>query len=99
MTALIATAALVGSHPAGAVATRMAVGSGTAGSWLADPASSDNASAALAGPVTGRPVGILIILVMRGHAPGFLHGHVRTACTARGPRFSPLGPTTGPLRA
>ncbi|MFI0163074.1 APC family permease [Streptomyces sp. NPDC017095] len=70
--ALIAMAVLVGSYLTTGVAAQMAVGSGTSGLGLADPATSDNVFAALAGPVMGHAFGILLFAAVLASAAASL---------------------------
>ncbi|MFE9966376.1 APC family permease [Streptomyces sp. NPDC005525] len=70
--ALIAMVVLVGSYLATAVAAQMAVGSGTTGPGLADPDTSDNVFAALAGPVMGPGLGILLFVAVLASAAASL---------------------------
>ncbi|GAA3100571.1 APC family permease [Streptomyces echinatus] len=70
--ALIAMVVLVGSYLTTAVAAQMAVGSGTEGLGLANPATSDNVFAALAGPVMGHALGILLFAAVLASAAASL---------------------------
>lgn len=70
--ALIAMVVLVGSYLATGVAAQMAVGSGTSGLGLANPDTSDNVFAALAGPVMGPGLGILLFLAVLASAAASL---------------------------
>ncbi|MFJ7198106.1 MULTISPECIES: APC family permease [unclassified Streptomyces] len=70
--ALIAMVVLVGSYLATGVAAQMAVGSGTSGLGLANPATSDNVFAALAGPVMGPGLGILLFVAVLASAAASL---------------------------
>lgn len=66
--ALIAMVVLVGSYLVTGVAAQMAVGSGTRGLGLANPDSSDNVFAALAGPVMGPGLGIALFVAVLASA-------------------------------
>ncbi|MER5888482.1 APC family permease [Streptomyces sp. NPDC001941] len=70
--ALIAMVVLVGSYLATGVAAQMAVGSGGQGLGLANPATSDNVFAALAGPVMGPVLGILLFVAVLASAAASL---------------------------
>ncbi|MER5954330.1 APC family permease [Streptomyces sp. NPDC001893] len=70
--ALIAMVVLVGSYLATGVAAQMVVGSGGKGLGLANPATSDNVFAALAGPVMGPTLGILLFVAVLASAAASL---------------------------
>ncbi|TGA86234.1 APC family permease [Streptomyces sp. MZ04] len=70
--ALIAMVVLVGSYLATAVAAQMVVGSGTKGLGLANPDTSDNVFAVLAGPVMGPTLGILLFVAVLASAAASL---------------------------
>ncbi|MFZ3558237.1 APC family permease [Streptomyces sp. BH055] len=70
--ALIAMVVLVGSYLATGVAAQMVVGSGEKGLGLANPETSDNVFAALAGPVMGPGLGILLFLAVLASAAASL---------------------------
>ncbi|MDI3386527.1 APC family permease [Streptomyces sp. B-S-A8] len=70
--ALIAMVVLVGSYLATGVAAQMAVGSGDKGLGLANPDTSDNVFAALAGPVMGPLLGILLFVAVLASAAASL---------------------------
>ncbi|CAL9361520.1 MULTISPECIES: APC family permease [Streptomyces] len=70
--ALIAMVVLVGSYLVTGVAAQMAVGSGTHGLGLANPDTSDNVFAALAGPVMGHLCGILLFAAVLASAAASL---------------------------
>lgn len=70
--ALVAMAVLVGSYLATGVAAQLAVGSGTEGLGLANPDTSDNVFAALAGPVMGPALGILLFVAVLASAAASL---------------------------
>lgn len=70
--ALIAMVVLVGSYLATGIAAQMAVGSGTSGLGLANPDTSDNVFAALAGPVMGPGLGVLLFLAVLASAAASL---------------------------
>ncbi|MEW2484901.1 APC family permease [Streptomyces sp. NPDC048411] len=70
--ALIAMVVLVGSYLATGVAAQMAVGSGTTGLGLANPDTSDNVFAALAGPIMGPGLGILLFVAVLASAAASL---------------------------
>ncbi|MET9495851.1 APC family permease [Streptomyces sp. NPDC006552] len=70
--ALIAMVVLVGSYLATGVAAQMVVGSGGTGLGLANPATSDNVFAALAGPVMGPTLGILLFVAVLASAAASL---------------------------
>ncbi|MGY0017816.1 APC family permease [Streptomyces sp. cg35] len=70
--ALIAMVVLVGSYLATGVAAQMIVGSGDQGLGLANPETSDNVFAALAGPVMGPTLGILLFLAVLASAAASL---------------------------
>ncbi|XIE78915.1 APC family permease [Streptomyces sp. SBR177] len=70
--ALIAMVVLVGSYLATGVAAQMVVGSGDQGLGLANPETSDNVFAALAGPVMGPALGILLFLAVLASAAASL---------------------------
>ncbi|MER7697252.1 APC family permease [Streptomyces sp. NPDC096095] len=70
--ALIAMVVLVGSYLATGIAAQMAVGSGTSGLGLANPETSDNVFAALAGPVMGPGLGVLLFLAVLASAAASL---------------------------
>ncbi|MFJ4715107.1 APC family permease [Streptomyces sp. NPDC088785] len=70
--ALIAMVVLVGSYLATGVAAQMIVGSGGKGLGLANPETSDNVFAALAGPVMGPTLGILLFLAVLASAAASL---------------------------
>lgn len=63
---------LVGSYLATGIAAQMAVGSGTSGLGLANPGTSDNVFAALAGPVMGPGLGILLFVAVLASAAASL---------------------------
>ncbi|WP_339152920.1 APC family permease [Streptomyces sp. F41] len=70
--ALIAMVVLVGSYLATAVAAQMAVGSGTTGLGLANPETGENVFAALAGPVMGSGLGVLLFVAVLASAAASL---------------------------
>ncbi|MFG2559938.1 APC family permease [Streptomyces sp. NPDC048496] len=70
--ALIAMVVLVGSYLATGIAAQMAVGSGTTGLGLANPDTSDNVFAALAGPIMGPGLGILLFVAVLASAAASL---------------------------
>ncbi|MEU0374048.1 APC family permease [Streptomyces sp. NPDC006283] len=70
--ALIAMVVLVGSYLATGIAAQMAVGSGDVGLGLANPETSDNVFAALAGPVMGPVLGILLFVAVLASAAASL---------------------------
>ncbi|MFJ9179685.1 APC family permease [Streptomyces sp. NPDC102360] len=70
--ALIAMVVLVGSYLATGVAAQMIVGSGGKGLGLANPETSDNVFAALAGPVMGPTLGILLFVAVLASAAASL---------------------------
>ncbi|MDT0406969.1 amino acid transporter, partial [Streptomyces sp. DSM 41635] len=70
--ALIAMIVLVGSYLATAVAAQMAVGSGTTGLGLANPETGENVFAALAGPVMGSGLGVLLFVAVLASAAASL---------------------------
>ncbi|WP_406382161.1 APC family permease [Streptomyces sp. NBC_01618] len=70
--ALIAMVVLVGSYLATGVAAQMAVGSGGSGLGLANPDTSDNVFAALAGPVMGPGLGVLLFVAVLASAAASL---------------------------
>ncbi|MFE1951117.1 MULTISPECIES: APC family permease [Streptomyces] len=70
--ALIAMVVLVGSYLATGIAAQMIVGSGDKGLGLANPDTSDNVFAALAGPVMGPALGILLFLAVLASAAASL---------------------------
>ncbi|MFG2923527.1 APC family permease [Streptomyces sp. NPDC048305] len=70
--ALIAMVVLVGSYLATGIAAQMVVGSGSSGLGLANPDTSDNVFAALAGPVMGPGLGILLFLAVLASAAASL---------------------------
>lgn len=70
--ALIAMVVLVGSYLATGVAAQMIVGSGQRGLGLANPDTSDNVFAALAGPVMGPTLGILLFVAVLASAAASL---------------------------
>ena len=70
--ALIAMVVLVASYLATGIAAQMAVGSGEEGLGLANPETSDNVFAALAGPVMGPTLGILLFVAVLASAAASL---------------------------
>ena len=70
--ALIAMVVLVGSYLATGIAAQMMVGSGDEGLGLANPETSDNVFAALAGPVMGPGLGILLFVAVLASAAASL---------------------------
>lgn len=70
--ALIAMVVLVGSYLATGIAAQMAVGSGASGLGLANPETSDNVFAALAGPVMGPGLGVLLFVAVLASAAASL---------------------------
>lgn len=70
--AMIAMVVLVGSYLATGVAAQMAVGSGEQGLGLANPETSDNVFAALAGPVMGPGLGVLLFVAVLASAAASL---------------------------
>ncbi|MFC7017179.1 APC family permease [Streptomyces viridiviolaceus] len=70
--ALVAMVVLVGSYLATGVAAQMVVGSGDQGLGLANPETSDNVFAALAGPVMGPALGILLFVAVLASAAASL---------------------------
>ncbi|MFD7084814.1 APC family permease [Streptomyces sp. NPDC002181] len=69
---LIAMVVLVGSYLATGIAAQMAVGSGTSGLGLGNPETSGNVFAALAGPVMGPALGILLFVAVLASATASL---------------------------
>ncbi|MFF9508050.1 APC family permease [Streptomyces sp. NPDC014724] len=70
--ALIAMVVLVGSYLATGVAAQMAVGSGGSGLGLANRDTSDNVFAALAGPIMGPGLGVLLFIAVLASAAASL---------------------------
>ncbi|MFD9717393.1 APC family permease [Streptomyces sp. NPDC059076] len=70
--ALIAMVILVASYLATAVAAQMAVGSGDKGLGLANAETSDNVFAALAGPIMGPGLGVLLFVAVLASAAASL---------------------------
>ncbi|WP_406463054.1 APC family permease [Streptomyces sp. NBC_00111] len=70
--ALIAMVVLVASYLATGIAAQMAVGTGDSGRGLANPDTSDNVFAALAGPVMGPGLGVLLFLAVLASAAASL---------------------------
>ncbi|MFE7410449.1 APC family permease [Streptomyces laurentii] len=70
--ALIAMVVLVGSYLATGIAAQMAVGSGDTGLGLANPDTSDNVFAELAGPVMGPALGIMLFVAVLASAAASL---------------------------
>ncbi|WP_405663729.1 APC family permease [Streptomyces sp. NBC_01166] len=70
--ALIAMVVLVGSYLATGIAAQMVVGTGGSGLGLANPDTSDNVFAALAGPVMGPGLGILLFVAVLASAAASL---------------------------
>ncbi|MFD5139555.1 APC family permease [Streptomyces sp. NPDC058378] len=70
--ALIAMVVLVGSYLATGIAAQMAVGTGGSGLGLANTDTSDNVFAALAGPVMGPGLGILLFVAVLASAAASL---------------------------
>ncbi|GGZ25149.1 amino acid transporter [Streptomyces inusitatus] len=70
--ALIAMVVLVGAYLATGIAAQMAVGSGESGLGLANPDTSDNVFAALAGPLMGPTLGILLFVAVLASAAASL---------------------------
>ncbi|MFH8614984.1 APC family permease [Streptomyces sp. NPDC017979] len=70
--ALIAMVVLVASYLMTGVAAQMAVGSGETGLGLANPDTSDNVFAALAGPVMGPGLGVLLFVAVLASAAASL---------------------------
>ncbi|MFF9853805.1 APC family permease [Streptomyces litmocidini] len=70
--ALISMVVLVGSYLATGVAAQMVVGSGDKGLGLANPETSDNVFAALAGPVMGPVLGIALFVAVLASAAASL---------------------------
>ncbi|MGW1929438.1 APC family permease [Streptomyces sp. NPDC001919] len=70
--ALIAMVVLVGSYLATGIAAQMVVGSGEKGLGLANPETSDNVFAALAGPVMGPTLGVLLFVAVLASAAASL---------------------------
>ncbi|MFI2211923.1 APC family permease [Streptomyces sp. NPDC020141] len=70
--ALIAMVVLVGAYLATGIAAQMAVGSGEKGLGLANPDTSDNVFAALAGPVMGPGLGVLLFVAVLASAAASL---------------------------
>ncbi|MEV7617483.1 APC family permease [Streptomyces sp. NPDC089799] len=70
--ALLAMVVLVGSYLATGIAAQMVVGSGGQGLGLANPETSDNVFAALAGPVMGPVLGILLFVSVLASAAASL---------------------------
>ncbi|MET9443718.1 APC family permease [Streptomyces sp. NPDC006610] len=70
--ALVAMVVLVGSYLATGVAAQMVVGAGDQGLGLANPETSDNVFAALAGPVMGPGLGILLFVAVLASAAASL---------------------------
>ncbi|MGW5420879.1 APC family permease [Streptomyces sp. NPDC003943] len=70
--ALVAMVVLVGSYLATGIAAQMAVGSGGQGLGLGNPKTSDNVFAALAGPVMGPALGILLFVAVLASAAASL---------------------------
>ncbi|WP_189231259.1 APC family permease [Streptomyces flaveolus] len=70
--ALVAMVVLVGSYLATGVAAQMIVGSGDQGLGLANPETSDNVFAALAGPVMGPVLGVALFVAVLASAAASL---------------------------
>ncbi|MFE0103349.1 APC family permease [Streptomyces sp. NPDC059009] len=70
--ALIAMAVLIGSYLATGIAAQMAAGTGSKGLGLANPDTSDNVFAVLAGPVMGPTLGILLFVAVLASAAASL---------------------------
>ncbi|MFF5446821.1 APC family permease [Streptomyces sp. NPDC012888] len=70
--ALVAMVVLVGSYMATGIAAQMAVGSGTEGLGLANEETSGNVFAALAGPVMGPALGVLLFIAVLASAAASL---------------------------
>ncbi|MFD8271241.1 APC family permease [Streptomyces flaveolus] len=70
--ALVAMVVLVGSYLATGVAAQMVVGSGDQGLGLANPDTSDNVFAALAGPVMGPVLGVALFVAVLASAAASL---------------------------
>lgn len=70
--ALISMVVLIGSYLATGIAAQMAVGSGDKGLGLANPDTSDNVFAALAGPIMGSGLGILLFVAVLASAAASL---------------------------
>ncbi|MFI6089198.1 APC family permease [Streptomyces sp. NPDC051218] len=70
--ALISMVVLIGSYLATGIAAQMAVGSGDKGLGLANPDTSDNVFAALAGPIMGNGLGILLFVAVLASAAASL---------------------------
>ncbi|WP_077799800.1 APC family permease [Streptomyces sp. JHA26] len=70
--ALVAMVVLVGSYLATGVAAQMIVGSGDRGLGLANPDTSDNVFAALAGPVMGSVLGVALFVAVLASAAASL---------------------------
>ncbi|MFJ9200337.1 APC family permease [Streptomyces flaveolus] len=70
--ALVAMIVLVGSYLATGVAAQMIVGSGDQGLGLANPDTSDNVFAALAGPVMGPVLGVALFVAVLASAAASL---------------------------
>ncbi|MFI6940427.1 APC family permease [Streptomyces sp. NPDC050418] len=70
--ALVSMIVLVGSYLATGIAAQMAVGAGDKGLGLANPDTSDNVFAALAGPVMGPGLGILLFVAVLASAAASL---------------------------
>ncbi len=70
--ALVAMVVLVGSYLATGVAAQMIVGSGDQGLGLANPDTSDNVFAALAGPVMGPVLGVALFVAVLASAAASL---------------------------
>ncbi|MER5767605.1 APC family permease [Streptomyces sp. NPDC001985] len=70
--ALIAMVVLVGAYLATGVAAQMAVGSGEKGLGLANPDTSGNVFAALAGPIMGPGLGVLLFVAVLASAAASL---------------------------
>ncbi|CAM5231834.1 hypothetical protein SCALM49S_05011 [Streptomyces californicus] len=90
--ALIAMVVLVGSYLATGIAAQMAVGSGESGLGLANPETSDNVFAALAGPVMGPGLGVLLFLAVLASAAASL----QTTFNLRSPARCSRCPRTRP---
>ncbi|MEU5160546.1 APC family permease [Streptomyces sp. NPDC020875] len=70
--ALIAMVVLVGSYLVTGVVAQMAVGSGETGLGLANPETSDNVFAVLAGPIMGTGLGVLLFVAVLASAAASL---------------------------
>ncbi|MER7192039.1 APC family permease [Streptomyces flaveolus] len=70
--ALVAMVVLVGSYLATGIAAQMIVGSGDQGLGLANPDTSDNVFAALAGPVMGPVLGVALFVAVLASAAASL---------------------------